>query len=340
MAHGPGTRARARARRTCSGEHPGIFVSWVDRRGRSDGLAAALGLPYLRVYPGGPLLVRYLRSWRQTMSRLRLDRPSTVLVMQPPVIALLCVAAYARRSGARIAGDLHTGAFADPKWRWATGLTLRLLGGRNAVIVTGTRLAQIAAEAGCTAFVLHDVVEELAPGAGGDGSAISGDQGRPRVLVPLAHAHDEPVGEIIAAAARTPDIEWQLTGRAPASLRAAAPAKVVFTGFVSESSYLALLGASTAVVALTTAEDTMQRAGYEAMMAQKPLVTADTRVLAEFFGDSAVLVQPRTTDIAEGVVRAVAGAAELAGRMRATKLRKLAEQQAALAALRAWLRDQ
>lgn len=118
-----------------------IFVSWIRHHGRSAGLAAALGIDSFYITGGsGPAPLRYLRAWRETARLLRQRKPQSVVVMQPPIVALLSVAISTPRS-TMIVGDLHTGVFTDPKWKWALRLTMRVLRKRGIAVVTGTELA-------------------------------------------------------------------------------------------------------------------------------------------------------------------------------------------------------
>ncbi|MCW2620453.1 MAG: glycosyl transferase group 1, partial [Frankiales bacterium] len=130
---------------------------------------------------------------------------------------------------------------------------------------------------------------------------------------------------------------WLLTGRAPEEVRAAAPANVHFTGFVSTDDYLALVHAADVVLALTTRELTMQRAAYEALCAGRPLVASGTDTLREFFGDAAHYADPTAESIAGAVGAALADAAGSSSRLAEVLTVRTAEQQAALAEVRAVL---
>ncbi len=77
-----------------------------------------------------------------------------------------------------------------------------------------------------------------------------------------------------------------------------------FTGYLTNSDYDAELANCDVVMALTTRDHTMQRAGYEAIAAAKPQVTADFKVLRDFHADAAIYVDPHShADIARGGVR-------------------------------------
>jgi hypothetical protein len=79
----------------------------------------------------------------------------------------------------------------------------------------------------------------------------------------------------------------------------------VSTGFVEKATFDRLLKEADVVLALTTREATMQRAGYEALYNRRPLVCSDRRVLVEAFRDAAVTVPNEGPAIAAGVRRAL-----------------------------------
>lgn len=324
-----------------AGEKAPVFVSWIDFHGRSEGIARTLGIREWSDGGGtGPLALRYLRLWTSTWKYLRSQKPSAVIVMQPPVVALLAVRAAVGKN-VRICGDLHTGTFHDPKWKWSTNLVARLLGGSNLAIVTNESLAGKVRNQGAEALVLHDLIETYPDvdclGAFED-PALRHLIGGSYALVPITYSYDEPLDELAAATHLATDISWVFTGRAPkVFVEACNPANTVFPGFVSRDEYLRLLGHANVLLAPTTEEETMQRAGYEAMCAGKALVTSDTAVLKDFFGESALTVSPEAERYASAVLEAAHRQAEFEKRITELRTDRVYEQSRALARLSKWI---
>lgn len=288
----------------------------------------------------GPLPLRYLRLWTSTWKYLRSAKPSAVIVMQPPVVALLAVRAAVGKN-VRICGDLHTGTFHDPKWKWSTKLVARLLGGSNLAIVTNDSLAGKVRKQGAEALVLHDLIETYADveslGAFDDPALTPLVDGK-YVLVPITYSYDEPLDELAAATHLAPDVSWVFTGRPPSTfVDACNRANTVFPGFVSREEYLKLLGHANVLLAPTTEEETMQRAGYEAMCAGKALVTSDTAVLKDFFGEAALTVPPQADRYASAVREAAHLQAEFEKRITELRTDRVYEQSKALARLSEWI---
>jgi glycosyltransferase involved in cell wall biosynthesis len=321
--------------------NPALFVSWWEFHGRSHGLAEQVGAEDVYVWrPGGNLVLRYLRQWRDTARLLRERRPAVVLVMQPPPVALLPVLAYARRSGAKIAGDLHTGAFNDPKWAWSTRWVLSRLRRHGLVIVTNEALKRIAEQQGCQAVAVHDSLDETRLPADVEVFDDAGLATLPEggyAVFPLAYAGDEPIAQIFAAAALLPQVPFALTGRAPQALQAQAPANVRFTGYVTNDDLARLIGRAGCVVGLTTREYTMQRSGYEALSLGVPLVVSGTRVLREYFADAAIFVENEAAAVAAAIEEALSRRAELAERMVRLRAVRAEEQRQAVLEIKRWI---
>ena len=303
-----------------------ISISWTAAHRRSSELAAAFGFDSHFVRGRASFLpVRYLQQWTATRTILRRERPEAVVVMQPPPFALFAVAWYCKRNGATLIGDLHTGAFTDPKWRWSIRSVLALLRRYGFAVVPNSELADWCQQAGVDAYVCAARISP-APAA-----TVRVD--RSLVLVPLSYSFDEPVDEVLQAAAKNPDLQWVLTGRAPEHVKGKAPANVRFSGFVSADEYLELRDASVVMVALTTVESTMQSVGFEALSAAKPLVTSPTRVLKDYFGDAVVYAEPDAGAIAEAVASAVRQAPDLERQMLALRESKISAQDGDFAAV-------
>lgn len=219
--------------------------------------------------------------------------------MQPPPVALFSVLLSRYGRAAVIVGDLHSGVFFDPKWKWAHKWILRVLRKRGFAIVPNGDLADICRTFDTPVVVCHGRITPTEHDHEQCATAILPK--RSFVLVPLSYSRDEPIEQILLAASQAPDIEWVFTGKPPAEVRAQAPSNVSFPGFVSNAEYRTLRIHASTVLALTTQESTMQSAGYEATASATPLVTSPTGVLRDYFKDAARYTVPTGTRIAEAV---------------------------------------
>jgi glycosyltransferase involved in cell wall biosynthesis len=289
-------------------------VAWAPYSRRSEMFARELGAPlhcihYLkfRSPPYAPL--KYVLQAIKTLRVLFADRPRAVHVQNPPFVCGLVVALYCRLGKARFVVEYHTAAFGRA-WRFA--LAAQKLLAREAVanIVTDEHWARLVRSWGGHAIVMYDAFLDLPPG---QPYAVSD---RCNVAFLGTFAPDEPVEELLEAAALLPDVSFYITGdtaQADKATLASTPPNVIFTGFLDPNgAYLGLLRAVDAVVVLTTRDHTLQLAGCEAIAIGQPLVTSDFDYLRGLFEQAAVFVAPNVWSIRDGIAEAIDRRVELA----------------------------
>lgn len=309
-----------------------MFVSWVRHHGRSTGIASALGMD-AHFLPESisrrPTPIKYVLAAFWTVRLLRKEDYRALILMLPPT-PLLLIGRFFKKRGTHLVADLHTGFFSDPKWSWATGFSLWCMR-RSTAVVTNSELARRVEEAGVPTVVLHDILSE----------ATSRKEERNEIdtssyiLCPLSYANDEPVEAILEACALVPEQQFIFTGKAPESVRKNAGKNVSFPGFVDDEEYRVLMRGAVAVLAMTTRDLTMQRAGYEALMVGKPQVTADFKVLREFLGPAAHYVNPTDSEqIAQAVRNIVADLDREEDKVRTVLEQRMHEQRSGIDSLR------
>lgn len=294
-----------------------VFISWTQGNPRTRDLARNLTIDAEFVNCKGKLPVRYIRQAVATWKLLQKRQPKVILVMLPPFPLILLVAIYAKIKKASILADMHTGAFNDPRWKWSLPATLWLLRGHT-TIVTNEFLADQCRNKGIESHVLHDVIEVRETGRY--------HEKQNTVLCPVSYANDEPIPEILQAARLTPDFNWVMTGKAPASVMQMAPANVTFTGFVADDYFNQLMEEAGAVLALTTRPHTMQRAGYEALSFGTPQVTSNFPELREFLATAAMYTDLTGKDIARSVESVLQDAQALSQEVQLIRRRRIQEQ--------------
>lgn len=295
-----------------------LHLSWYPSHRRSREMGRLFGAECVFVAEPGPLPVRYARQWLRTRRLVRERRPDVIIVMQPPVVALLCVAVHARQ--ATIVGDLHSGVFSDRRWRWALPLVTYVLRSRGLAIVPNAEVADACSRRRVDAAVVPAGITAAPP------RTLGADREHPIVLVPLTYSFDEPIDSIIEAASLVPEARWLLTGKTPSALESAAPTNIEFTGYLDDRTYEDLRLSASVICALTTEESTMQSAGFEALASATPLVTSPTRVLRAYFENAAEYANPTPTDIARAVRSQLAAPAQWSQRMADLRTTRIDEQ--------------
>ena len=315
-----------------------VFISWVRYHGRSDGLADALGVP-AEVVGTGTIGNKLTTPWRhavqtaRTLRVLRRDRPEALVVMAPPFPLVVLALLYGRLARRPVILDAHTGAVVADDGTVKPWF-LRATRHAAATIVTTEALQRKVEAAGGTAIALHD--SPFGPAAI---EPSSWPPARPQVVMPSSWWRDEPLDVVREAARLVPEVDVVITGRPSGPLAEAScwPDNVRLTGFVDDDEYEALLATSTAVLALTTRDLTMQRAGYEALILGRPAIVSNTPVLREYFTKGAVFSAPTAVALAAAIRDAVARPQQLVAEMAELRAEKQREFSAGIAELRRYL---
>jgi glycosyltransferase involved in cell wall biosynthesis len=282
-----------------------VFISWAPFCSRSDSIAGRLGgrsyMVYSAHYGSNYLLVgfKYLSQMVKTLRILWRERPSVVFVMTPPVVACLPAWLYASIAGGSFVIDAHSGALLDPRWRRVLFLHRWFSRAALTTIVTNEHMQSMVESWGGHATLMRDV-----PVCFAEPSRPNLPAGCNMTLV-STFTWDEPIDLFFEAAARVPDITFHVTGnarRADPRLLARKPPNVRLTGFLPDADYAGLLAASDAVIALTTADHTMQRGAYEAVYLGRPVITSNFGLLRRHFWKGAVHVDNNVESIVDGMV--------------------------------------
>ena len=301
------------------------FITWYPNCRRSDALAAALGgeshlIHHLRFKQPFYAPVKYLLQTVATWRQLLRDGADLVLVASPPTFAVLAVWLYCRIPGKRYIIDAHTGIFDDRRWTWLAPLNRFFARGAVTTIVTNRFLKDQVESWGAQAMIIGDVPVDFpaaTPVELGPGS---------HVVVINTFSEDEPLDEVMKAAAKLPAVHFHVTGNLKHSRSTwteSPPGNVRFTGWVTDTEYAELLRAADVIMCLTTHDHTMQRGAYEAMALGKPLITSNWEILRETFSAGTIHVDNTADDITSAIAEAVANQAQMHSGMRELATRRL-----------------
>jgi len=260
-----------------------LFIAWIAYSRRSQLIADKLQMKF---YPIQSLKRRYfyapLRYVLQTMRTLAIlvrEQPRLVFVQNPPIFAAMVVYVYAKLWRARYVIDSHTGALLAPWWKWSLPIHAFLSRRAITTIVTNQHLQALVDSWNAKSLVISDI-----PTAFPQGKSFS-LAGEFNIAVINSFSPDEPLEEVLEAAANLPKVQFYVTGnpiRAKKSLFQNSPDNVEFTGFLPDEKYFSLLRAVQAVMTLTTDNHTMQRGACEAVWLGKPIITSDWPILKEY----------------------------------------------------------
>lgn len=281
-----------------------VFIAWITHSRRSQLTAEKfqMKLHLIHSLERRPFLVplRYVLQTITTLVLLFRERPAVVFVQNPPIFAPLVVYLYAKLCGAKYIIDVHTTALLSPWWKWSLPLHGFLSRQAIATIVTNEHLKAMVESWGANGIIVADI-----PTVFPQGRAFPVD-GKFNVAVSNTFGPDEPLEEVLKAAATLPDVQFYITGdpiRAKKEFLQNHPGNVTFTGFLPDEDYLGLLRAVQAVMVLTTHDHTMQRGACEAVSLGQPIITSNWPLLRAYFDKGTVHVDNSSQGIRAGVLK-------------------------------------
>ena len=202
------------------------FIAWSPTKGRSNEIAAALGgearcFYDLRISRKALVPARYVLSALRTIIYLAMRRPRALIVTNPPVFPAIIAYPYTRLARVPLLLDSHPDAFRSE------GVHARFLGMHawlarraRATLVTSDDLIRRVESWGGRAIIVHEPPPERV------GRHQSERRSRPLVLVLGSLSVDEPVDDVIEAARRVPEVDFEVTGdamRCPPGLDSSPP---------------------------------------------------------------------------------------------------------------------
>jgi glycosyltransferase involved in cell wall biosynthesis len=280
-----------------------IWLTWeVHRRSRS--LSAAIAAELHEIAISGGRFKRYALSIARTYRLLRSASAQVVFVQSPSIVLANLATSLKATLRAPVVIDAHNGGIdpLDGRSRLLSYFAHRALRRSDLVIVTNEALAERVRALGGKPFVLTDPIPALeAP------PAREVQNQSKRVVAICAWAADEPVAELIKAAALLPpDYKLSITGRPKLDRHGitAVPPNVELTGFLPEERYVELIGHADVIVDLTTRDNCLVCGAYEALALHKPLVVSDTAALRALLGKAAVYCMNQAASIAAAIAHA------------------------------------
>lgn len=279
-----------------------IWIAWENQR-RSIELAKHFRCEFHMIDYSGKL--RYIYSIISTFKILFKQKPKILFVQNPSMILATLACLYKLISNTFIVVDRHTTfRLNKPKTgslRIRIFIALHKFTIRNAdlTIITNDHLAELVKNMGGTPFILPDKLPEFP-----DHKKVK-LKGKNNFLIVSSFGKDEPIDHVLKSANEIGDRETHLyiSGnykKLPRHTYESAPDNIIFTGFMSEEEYVDMLFSVDGVIVLTTSDYTMLCGCYEAVSAEKPLITSKKEVLEDYFS-GAIFVENTSEDIARGI---------------------------------------
>ena len=285
-----------------------VFISWAPYCSRSDNIARELGGKSYMVYYESlgsnyyTIALKYLLQTVKTLMILFRDRPDTVFVMSPPVIACFPVLIYCKLFRKKYIIDAHTAAFLHDRWKNLTFLNRFFTKRAFQTNVTNETLGKIVEEWGGRFYIVTDVPIVFKDC---ENCSLSFNKFRSIITLINTFATDEPLETFIKATETFSDVDFYVTGKISKtsfSIVASAPNNVIFTDFLDEQDYAELLRNSDLICVFTDRNYTMLRGAYEAIYLEKPVLISDWKILRDNFSMGASFVDNSLDAIRNGIV--------------------------------------
>jgi glycosyltransferase involved in cell wall biosynthesis len=246
------------------------------------------------------------------VSVIRDKRPAVVIATNPSIVLGVFLLVLRKWYGFAVVSDAHHCGVKAENRSW---LLQRLLDFHNSradlVIVTNENHARLVASLRGQSYVCQDPLPDI------QHWPQSGVTLGPRsvFLICSFSSDDEPYEAVFEAFSRLTKDGFTLfvSGnwrRARTDLSRYPWVRLL--GFLPADEYYGYLQGASIVMDLTTNDDCLVCGAYEALAAEKPLITSRTAALAEYFGDAVVLTEHTPDAIRESVLSAFAHRDELA----------------------------
>ncbi|MCB2180231.1 glycosyltransferase [bacterium] len=284
-----------------------IAIFWGKHSPGTDAFAERLNAKSFKIHFANwssPLLapLKYIPMWVKTRKLLASERPSSVLVINTPVFAPLCVYLYCRSQNIPFVMDIHGHSFIGWKWAWSRPLHKFLARRATANLVDFTEYEELFTRWGAKAIKLErppflaPILREGHPEENGQFS----------ITVISTFNKDEPLDLVVEVARKMPEIKFYILGDtklADPKLLATAPDNVVFPGYLKNEDYWQRLNDSDVLMTLTDTPKSLVSGGIEAMTLGKPMILSSQPVLIDYFTKGAIFISHTEKSMIEGINR-------------------------------------
>lgn len=291
-----------------------IWITW-EKQVRNRSMAAAVGAQLFEFIYEGNRLCRYLKCGIQTFRLVWVTRPGVVYAQNPSFVLTLVLILSKNFLPFKLVSDAHFGGVVAYSGNRVMQVLLDYCNRKvDLVIVTNETHAAYITGIGGRAVICEDPL----PVIKSDVKGIA----RKQVLYICTYAVDEPFDVAFQAAELlvSDGFIFCVSGNyRKAKIDPTDYPSVNFLGFLPENEYYSILGSSEIVLDLTNSEDILLCGAYEAMAADKPLVTSNTSCLSTYFSKGTLFTEHTPDRIAETIKSAYECREELVSQIKQWK---------------------
>lgn len=291
-----------------SSSRTGLFIVWRIFQRRSDSLAACFNLEVKYYYSPWEEKSRLHKAWSYvfktagTLRDLFSLKPAVVFIQLPPTPVLYIAAAYCALANCKLVADCHNAMIYSRWLNWP--FAKQLLRSADALLVHNEDVEEYAKGFHINAITLRDPLPRLTSTVDTSLNSRYDFTRQPYIIVPWSFSPDEPIDELIQAAASMPEINFVMTWfaeRLPQEVRNSLPSNLVLTGYLDDTDFNAIFSQATAALVLTTREGTQPSAASEAIVLGVPLIVSDLKTTRRLYQDMPVYIKNTAEGISTGV---------------------------------------
>ena len=308
-----------------------IWITWENQI-RNKSMSEMLGVDLHVISHGGGRFRRYLRCSFETIAMVCREKPKVVFAQNPSIVLNYLLLLWRYLYQYTFVTDAHFGGVTAYNCNYLFQKALDLCNrSADLVIVTNKEHAAYVKSVGGNAIVCEDPLPEIGKY---DSSGKTSDKS---VFFICSFDIDEPYTSVFEAARllAADNYKFIVSGNyAKVGIDPRNYPQVNFMGFVPDQQFYELLFQSEVVLDLTEHENCLVCGAYEAMAAERPLVTSDRACLREYFDQGAIFTQHDCESIAEAIKTAYRERFRLREKIREWKERTLSVQNKRKAMLR------
>jgi len=275
-----------------------LWIAW-ENQVRNKSMAAALGIPLYMVDYKGNRVMRYLVSLVRTVGIILKETPQVVFVQNPSIVLNYQLLIMRPLFRFKLVSDAHFGGVVACNESKLFQKSLDVLNRyADAVIITNQAHMEYIESLGGRAFICQDPMPEI------DRYSESIDENEKNVFFICSYDVDEPFKTAFDAAKILWDegYRFHVSGNYhKAGIKPYDYPHVHFLGYVSTPEYYRYLYRSQVILDLTKYDNCLVCGAYEAMAAERPLVTSRQKALMSYFDKGTVFTSHDPQSIAQAV---------------------------------------
>ena len=285
-----------------------IFIEWAEYGSRTDSLASAVKAEPIfigKVNNHRNVFYSFSTYFPKTIKNYKIIKqmkPKVVYITNTNWVIAFVNLVFSKLFRHKLVFDSHSCAFDHKFIKYPLFLSKYFAKIADLSIVTNEEHFNLLTAYGAKSLIISDIPfeEKLLTDEKIELSSLL------NVCYVCTYSQDEPYKEVFEAAKQNKKIKVYVTGDyKKVDIDPSNYPHIQFAGFLSNKDYKRYLNNADLIMTLTTRENTMQRAGSEAISVGKPLITSDTKMLRSYFKNGTIFVASTSKGISDGINEAI-----------------------------------